>query len=159
MKVAYFTEIIDSNNKTRLRIPAGTLLDKIIDEWSLIIEYYENFYPFAVGDSDINYRPVTRSEFSTEKFIRLLTYSHKNSKIKKLCYYTSRVLIEGYSLCIDMCPIYFSICRNSFIYYDGFSFNSITDAQKIILDENKPKMVLHGCNEESLLVLSHIDFN
>ncbi len=56
MHVSRFAKVIDHNNKTRFEFPIGTLLDKINDEWTMIIEYYENYFSFAVGNNDRNYR-------------------------------------------------------------------------------------------------------
>lgn|SRR5690606_33744826 len=76
-------EVADSKGNIVFKIPPNTLLEKIIDQWSLIIEYYHSFHPFAIGDqenSDMKYyRKVTKKDFESPMFMKLFVESYKNN--------------------------------------------------------------------------------
>lgn len=70
--------IIDLKGNIIFKFPPNTLLEKITDVWPLIIDYYENYYPFAVGNPDQNYRKVTLKNL---KLMILLNYFMQYTKM------------------------------------------------------------------------------
>lgn len=76
--------IIDLKGNIIFKFPPNTLLEKITDVWPLIIDYYENYYPFAVGNPDQNYRKVTPEESKTNDFIKLFYAIYKDDRIKMI---------------------------------------------------------------------------
>ena len=141
MKVSHFAKVIDNNNKTRFKFPSGTLLDKINDEWTIIIEYYENYFPFAVGNNDGNYRPVKREEFINDKFIKLFSVCRKDERIKRLCKKYVRICIDDYPLCTSSnFQIYFGECGNRFLYLNDGWFHTITNDNKIHIHQDQSNL-------------------
>ena len=160
MKVSHFAKVIDHNNKTRFEFPAGTLFDKINDEWTQIIEYYENYFPFAVGKNDGNYRPVTREEFSNNNFINLLVACCRDKRIKKLCNDNVRVCIDGYPLCIsNEFQIYLSKYDRIFMFWDYSTFRGVIDFNKIKIHRNQIKPEIYEYDDAPLLVMSDLFFD
>lgn len=82
MKPRILNVIHNSNNNVIFTYPLNTLLDKIVDQWSLIMDYHENYYPFAVGKPDKNYREVIPNELDSEMFMKLFIITYKKNKIK-----------------------------------------------------------------------------
>lgn len=79
----HIIEIVDSKGNIVFKIPPNTLLEKIIDQWSLIIGYYRSFHPFVIGDEnnpDMKYyREVTKQDLESPMFMKLLIESYKNN--------------------------------------------------------------------------------
>lgn len=82
MKPQILHVIHDHNNNVLFTYPLNTLLDKIVDQWPLIMNYHENYYPFAVGTPDDNYREVTSDDLDSEMFMKLFIITYKKNKIK-----------------------------------------------------------------------------
>lgn len=157
MKVSYFAKVIDNSNKTRFKFPFGTLLDKINDEWVIIIEYYENYYPFAIGENDGNYREITREEFSTNKFIKLFNTCYINRRIKKLCDDCNRICVDGYPVCKNGHKLYF--CgQNGNIIYKLPGFHYIEDTINIYVHQDKLELSIYYGNAP-LLAISDLLFD
>lgn len=91
MKPQILNVIHDHNDNIIFTYPLNTLLDKIIDQWSLIMDYHENYYPFAVGKADENYREVIPNELDSEIFMKLFIISYKKNKIKAHNFYFPNV--------------------------------------------------------------------
>src|SRR5690606_33307300 len=92
MKPILEYNIKDADGKIIFSFPFNTLLEKIIDVWPLIMNYYEEYYPFAIGNIDgntspfiKNYRPLTYIESKTDNFIKLFFIMHKKDRIRYLC--------------------------------------------------------------------------
>ena len=159
MKVSYFAKVIDHNNKAHFEFPVGTLLDKINDEWAKIIDYYKNYFPFAIGQNDGNYREITREEYSTNKFIRLFGKCYQDKRIKRLCTDYNRICVDGYPLCISDNQIYFcgrggDLFRNA---YNGLFYIGKVDA--IYVHEEKIKQEIYEYDDAPLLVISDLFFD
>jgi len=101
MKVSYVGKVTDSNGQVKLEFPINTLLDKIIDEWNIIINYFD-YFPFAIGKQCDGYHPVTREEFETEGFNHFFIKMYREKKIRYLsdkgvvCVGFNSLCVEGY---------------------------------------------------------------
>lgn len=172
-------EISNPNGKVLIKYPVGTLLDRITDVWPLIIEYYQNFHPFAFGvysGSYPYYRLITHEECNTKTFVQLMkTHYGKNKGIRSLVSddeYTQRKY-----LCSDKGNIYVDerkIYDNSYGIDAGSSYHWYCDHNgefgyvciKYKLNEINSKIGItkHVSNyvgeiePYGLFVLLHLDF-
>ena len=128
--------IKDTDGNIRFTFPPNTLLERIIDVWPLIINYYENIQPLAVGESDSNYRELTISEVNTDKFIKLFAITYRKHKITYTVY--GRICVENFPLCIKGNPsyIYVNDYNNGMITYEanGTQISIINDIENIHID-------------------------
>ena len=160
------TEILDSDEKVLIKYPIGTLLDKITDVWSLIIDYYHHFRPFAFGmhsDKYTHYRLITHEECNTKKFIQLFKAYYGKSYYKKE--YGIRSLVSDGTAQKYLCSDIGSLTINNNVLYLNYYYilrdwhysivhiNMISDIEKI-------KTINKICGEPyGLFVLSHLNFH
>ena len=96
-------QVSDTKGNVLFSFPSGTLLDKIVDPWYLIIDYYDNYFPFAIGqDDNNNYREITFIECQTEKFDKLFKFCYnKNGGIYALRDWRLLISVDEYPLHIN----------------------------------------------------------
>lgn len=93
--------VIFDNDDIIFKFPQNTLLDKITDVWSLIMNYYKNYYPFMIGVTDKNYRELRYEEAKTDKFIKLFATAYKNNNIRITnAVFGGSICVEEHCLCI-----------------------------------------------------------
>lgn len=147
--------IKDTSGNILLEFPLNTLLDKITDEWSLIMNYYENYYPIVIGVNIDGYRPITYEECKTDKFIKLFIMSYKKNRIK----YTS----DDYWVCVEKHPlrikgnaknIFTDIIRKQLIHWTwNHKNNVIGDIDNIYVSETRI-----GHNDGGISILEDLVF-
>ena len=163
MKPVLSYVIRDTTGKIIFDFPPNTLLEKITDVWSIIIDYRNNYYPFLIG-IDSNYREVTRDEFKTNKFIKLFYFAYKDKKIKfNIDMFHYRICVDGYPLCINNDQIYTDKYCETFRIYSigngGAGFSNIHgDIDKIYVCDSNISGFLN-CSDLPLMVLSDIIFD
>jgi len=151
--------ILDTKGNVIFKFPPNTLLEKITDVWPLIIDYYENYYPFAVGTADENYREVTLEESKSNEFTKLFSAIYMDNKIKSINY--------SYHGCISVSVNRFSLLIKGGIHNSetvvwiiknnlktGFN-DKLDDILNVYVSESP----YCPSNTIPLLVLSHIIFN
>ena len=153
--------IIDPKGNVIFKFPPNILLEKITDVWPLIIDYYENYYPFAVGNPDQNYREVTLEESKTNGFIKLFSAICMNDRITEVEYPfhgSISISIGGHLL-----NVIGGIHNNSTIWVGkdilrptGIKFmHGMDNIKHVYVNES----LLKYNRTIPLLVLSHIVFN
>ena len=76
VKLVPIIEIINSSGTVLFKYPQYTLLDKIVDVWKIIIKYYYDYRPFAVGNyagKYEGYRLITHEECKSPEFVSLFS--------------------------------------------------------------------------------------
>ena len=163
--------IEDNIGNFLFRYPPNTLLDKITDVWPLIVDYYDNYYPFSIQKSiggvsvsqgDI-YRHLTFDEIKTNSFVRLFSVSYKNKRIKYFAQYRARLCINGYPLLIEGHRIYINkskyILEKEIIDQTGEeSYIPVNNITNLNVHYSESYNTLYLLNK-SLLVLSDIIFD
>lgn len=154
--------IKDNHGKTIFEFLPGSLLDKITDVWPVIMEYYKNYYPFAIDTNREHYRPLTYEEFKTDNFIKLFATSYRKKKIifpLSCCNYI--ISIEKYNLHIKVDDedevIYIPRYDHMLAYYDedsDYYMDIINNIERIYVNESNHDWA----QKVSILVLSHIVF-
>lgn len=121
--LTHVVQVSDTRGNVLFSFPSGTLLDRIVDPWYLIIDYHDHYFPFTISqDDNEHYREITLQECQTEKFDRLFKFSYKkNGGIYALR--DSRILlsVEGYPLHINNDRV---IARINF-YKNNIKFTSL----------------------------------
>jgi len=80
MKVVRINKVVDRDGKVQFEFPSDTLLDKITDEWTLIMEYYNDYYPFSLDPYIDGYRYLRYDEF--HKFSKLFAVAYQSKRIR-----------------------------------------------------------------------------
>jgi len=148
----------DVNGETIFKFPPNTLLERIVDVWQLIINYYENYYPFAIGYPDKNYRELTPIEAKTDEFIKLFVTIVKQNKMKNNGIFHRRVCVGGIPLFIKGKSYIFTNGYGKMVYYtpNGITHDILLNIENICLFEGHEWGTF---NDISILVLSNINFN
>jgi len=161
MKPSLLYVIDDSKGDTILKFPQGSLLERIIDEWPLIVNYHEHYYPFSVDAIDNKYRKITLMEAKTDRFKKLFISAYKKNRIngiKELLSRTTPVVIDGFPLCLknitNQVYIYKSLDEMIF-YSDQTQFNILHYIENIDVDDSF--RIHYLCAQ--LLVLSDVVFD
>jgi len=155
--------IRDATGKIIFDFPSNTLLEKITDVWSTILDYYYNYYPFSIGPNS-GYRELTREEFNTKKFIKLFSKSYKEGKIiYNVINAHTRVCVEGHPLCIMDNQIYsyafYRLLGRCEIGNGGCEFTSIIDdIDKIYVHDHKISGSI-SADDVPLMVISDFVFD
>jgi len=109
MKPTPLNGLYDINRDLIFTYPINTLLDNICDVWPLIMDYYQNFYPFSINNNDKNYRPITRLECLSNTFVRIFSAAYRDDQFKYDIindHNIGFIKVDGYPLCIDDKPLY-----------------------------------------------------
>lgn len=165
MKPILSYNIEDNEGNVIFKFPPNTLLERIIDVWPLIINYYQEYYPFAIGKIEENtspfiknYRPLTYIESKKDNFIKLFSVVHKKNRIRYLCWnYTNNncIYIEEHYLQMDKHNIFFNRAFAGLMTIDRGTY------RELFKDNGKMSVSEYESTENvelQLLVLSDIVF-
>ena len=92
--------IKDSKGNILFEFPPNTLLERITDVWPIIINYYENFFPFAIETTNSNYRKLTIEECKQESFVRLFGTAYRKMKFHNMGIFPGRLRVENLAVCV-----------------------------------------------------------
>jgi len=158
--------IFDAKGNILFQFPPNTLLEKIIDVWPLIMNYYENYNLFSIGAHE-GYRPVTLEEFKTNGFIKSFSSEYRKKKIICSIYdglYNRRLFVGPHPLYIKHDSSSESIfierdCQKLYTaggYGDLCHYDIADRMEYMFIDE---RTLLSGCMCISLYILSDIVFD